>query len=44
VSWDDRSSRQGATPPQLPGWRYVDKVRRPTDRNEAILVYRRRTR
>ncbi len=44
VSWDDRSSRQGATPPQLPGWRYVDKVRRPTDRNEAILVYRRRAR
>ncbi|MGY0194474.1 ArnT family glycosyltransferase [Leptothrix sp. BB-4] len=43
VSWDDRT-RPGAAAPALPGWRYVDKVRRPTDRNEAILVYRRRAR
>ncbi len=43
VSWDERRSREGASLPQLPGWRYVDKVRRPTDRNEAIIVYRRRT-
>ncbi|RZS58081.1 hypothetical protein [Sphaerotilus mobilis] len=44
VSWDDRRSREGVSLPQLPGWRYVDKVRRPTDRNEAVLVYRRRAR
>lgn len=44
VSWDDRGERQGLMPPQLPGWRYMDKVRRPTDRYEAILVYRRRGR
>ncbi|MDP4300616.1 ArnT family glycosyltransferase [Leptothrix discophora] len=44
VSWDDRRTRNGIAQPKLPGWRFIDKVRRPTDRNEAILVYRRRGR
>jgi hypothetical protein len=44
VSWDERRAGPGTTPPALPGWRYVDRVRRPTDRNDVILVYRRRAR
>jgi 4-amino-4-deoxy-L-arabinose transferase-like glycosyltransferase len=30
-----------ATPPALPGWRFVTRERRPTDREESVLIYRR---
>lgn len=30
-----------ASPPALPGWRFVARERRPTDRDESVLIYRR---
>lgn len=38
-----RVSRSRVAPPEPAGWAFVADVRRPTDRDEATLVYRRNT-